>query len=69
MATAEEIRDAIRRAVAYAIKDEPNDKGMRSRIFVAGLQGSLDNIDSEIAAELERLRYPNGRPSDEKGAA
>lgn len=69
MATAEEIRDAIRRAVAYAIKDEPNDKAMRSRIFVAGLQGSLDDIDPEIAAELERLRYPNGRPLDEKGAA
>jgi hypothetical protein len=65
MATLEQIRDAVRKSVDYAIKDEPNDKDMRVRIFVAGLQGCLDNIAPEIAADLERLRYPNGRPSDE----
>lgn len=68
MATAEEIRAAARKAVDYAINDEPNDRAMRARIFVAGLQGSLDSIDPAIAADLERLRYPNGRPSDETGA-
>jgi hypothetical protein len=65
MATAEEIRAAVHKAADYAIKNEPNDKDMRTRIFVAGLQGYLDNDDPEIAADLERLRYPNGRPSYE----
>lgn len=69
MATAEEIRAAVRTAADYAIKNEPNDKDMRCRIFVAGLQGSLDSIDPGISANLERVRYPNGRPSDETGAA
>jgi hypothetical protein len=62
MATAEEIRDAVRRAVDHAINEEPSDRSTRARIFVAGLQGWLDNLDPDIAAELERLRYPNGRP-------
>lgn len=66
MATADEIRAAVRSAVDYAIKDEPNDRAMRARIFVAGLQGCLDGVDLEIAANLERLRYPNGRPADER---
>lgn len=69
MATAEEIRAGVRIAVDYAIKNEPTGKDMRVRIFVAGLQGHLDSIDPQIAADLERLRFPNGRPSDKTGAA
>jgi hypothetical protein len=60
MATAKEIRHAVRKAVEQAIKDEPADKGLRARIFVACLQGWLDD-DKEIVAELERLRFPGGR--------
>lgn len=62
MAAAEEIRAAVRQAADYAITNEPEDKDMRVRVFVAGLQGALDSIDREIAADLERVRFPNGRP-------
>lgn len=69
MATIQEIRALVRKSVDWAIQDEPSDSGMRARIFVASLQGYLNDIDPAMAADLERLRYPNGRPSDEKEGA
>lgn len=60
MVTANEIRVAVRAAADWAIAEEPADAGMRARLFVACLQGLLEQ-DRVIATELERLRYPQGR--------
>lgn len=66
MATVKDISAAAKRAADWAIADEPNDSGMRARLFVVCLQGYLAEVAPEIAGTLERLRYPGGRPSIDK---
>jgi hypothetical protein len=75
MATASEIHAVIREAAEKAIAEEPHDKGMRARFFVVALQVAFqgctahDVRDDAVAAALERLRYPAGRPDATDGGS
>lgn len=60
MATAKEIRSAASQAVEWATQNEPGDAGFRARMFVAYLEGLLQDSDPELSGELKRLRQYDG---------
>jgi len=59
---ASDISQAIERAAAYALKQEPNDEALRARCFVAGLSGALEQL--KLAAAKSTWALISTEPLD-----